>query len=264
MHPIERLRYVARASHVPAKYLVRDTAMALSDFVGDDAVLLISCKRILDRQPSAAPLVWLVAHALGAPNPSSALWDAAEEIEGDKSAAALAYELPDDATIATIGWSDWLADVLRVRGDVGVVVIDLDGEAEYELETSADPDQHWLCVDPSGAGQALSEATHVVLGLDALGPEQSIARQGALMLAATAKHREMPVWGVAPTGFALPDRMYSGLARRWHESEATTIWERPVEEIETTLFDRIATHKGVVAAADALRMSGCPIVPELF
>ncbi|MEM7092821.1 MAG: hypothetical protein AAF567_07455 [Actinomycetota bacterium] len=264
MHPIERLRYVARASHVPPKYLVRETAMALSDFVGDDAVLLISCKRILDRQPSAAPLVWLVAHALGAPNPVSALWQAAEEIEDDKTHAAVGYELPDDASIAVIGWSDWLEGLLRSRGDLSLVVIDIDGEAEFELEQSVDPDQHWICVDPSGAGQALGEATHVLLGLDALGPELSIARQGALSLAATAKQRGLPVWAVAPTGVALPDRMYGGLARRWHESEHAPIWERAVEEIETRLFDRVATHRGVVGAEDAMRMSGCPIVPELF
>lgn len=238
--------------------------MALADFVGDDAVLLISCKRILDRQPSAAPLVWLVAHALGAPNPSQALWDAAEQIESDKTAAAVAYELPDDSTVAVIGWADWIEDLCRLRGDVGLVVVDIDGEAEYELERNLDDDQHWLCVDPSGAGTALAEASHVLLGLDALGPELSIARQGALTLAATAKHRSLPVWAVSPTGTALPDRMYSGLARRWHESEQAPLWERPVEEIETALFDRVGTHRGVVDATQALRGSGCPIVPELF
>lgn len=263
MHPIERLRYVARASHVPPRYLVRETAMALSDFVGDDAVLLISCKRILDRQPSAAPLVWLVAHALGAPNPSTALWQAAEEVDDDRTHAAVAYELPDDATIATIGWSDWIEPVLRSRGDVGLVVVDVDGEAEYELDR-LDPDQRAFCVDPSGAGQALGEATHVLLGLDALGPQLSIARQGALTLAAAGRHRGLPVWGVAPTGVALPDRMYAGLARRWHESESAPLWERSVEEIETELFDRVGTHRGVMIADDALRQSGCPIVPELF
>lgn len=249
---------------MPAQYLVRETAMALSDFVGDDAVLLISCRRILDRQPSAAPLVWLIAHALAAPNPGPALWQAAEDIENDRTAAAIAYELPDDATVAVIGWSDWLGDVLRSRGDIGVVAIDIDGALEYELEDVLDPDQKALIVDPSGVGQALSEATHVLIGLDGLGQESCVARQGALSMAATARHRGLPVWGIAPTGVALPARMYSGLTRRWHESTQDPVWERPVEEIETALLDTVATHKGLVSVQDALRTSGCPIVPELF
>lgn len=264
MHPIERLRYVARATHVPPQYLVRETAMALSDFVGDDAVLLISCKRILDRQPSAAPLVWLIAHALGSPNPGQALWQAAEQVEEDRTPAAIAYELPDDATVAVIGWGEWLTDVLRSRGDIGVVAVDIDGSAEYEMEDALDADQKGLVIDPSGVGQALAEATHVLLSLDALGSESCVARQGALAMAATARHRGLPVWGVAPTGVALPARMYTGLTRRWHESDQSPLWERPVEEIDTALLDLVATHKGLVSADEALRTSGCPIVPELF
>lgn len=237
--------------------------MALADFVGDDAVLLISCKRILDRQPSAAPLLWLVAHALGAPDPGQALWQAAQDITNDRTHAAVAYELPDNATVAVIGCSDRTEQVLRSRGDLGAVIIDIDGSAEYQFD-HVDPDQSVVWVDPSGAGQALAEATHVLIELDALGPEQSIARQGALALAATAKHRDLVVWAVAPTGVALPDKMYGGLARRWHQSESAPIWERPVEEIETGLFDRVATTKGLLSSADALGQSGCPIVPELF
>lgn len=255
---------MARSTHVPAQYLVRETAMALSDFVGNDAVLLISCKRILDRQPSAAPLVWLIAHALGAPNPSQALWQATEEIEDDRTAAAIAYELPDSATIAVIGWSEWVADVLRSRGDVGVIVIDLDGSGEFEMEQVLDDGQLGVCVDPSGAGQVLGEATHLLLTLDALGPTSAVARQGALSAAAVARHLDTAVWGVAPTGVVLPGRMYDGLTRRWHETSSEPVWERPVEEFETALLDMVATTRGLVTTADALKRGGCPIVPELF
>ena len=237
--------------------------MALTDFVGDDAVLLISCKRILDRQPSAAPLVWLVAHALGAPNPAQALWQAAEEIEADRTIAAVAYELPDDARVAVLGWPDWIEDLVRLRGDVGLVIVDVEGSAGYEVDR-LDPETDVLVVDPIGAGQGLSEASHVLVDLDALGPERSIARRGAMALAATGRHVGLPVWGVAPTGAALPGRMYDGLSRRWHERSEEPIWERAVEELDTSLLDRIGTHRGVVDADEALRSSGCPIVPELF
>lgn len=264
VHPMERLRYVARQSHVPAEYLVRDAAMGLSDFVGEPGSLLIACKQILARQPASAPLVWLIAHALGAPDAANALWTAVEEIENDRTSVSLVRELPDDASVATIGIAPWLHNLCLARGDLKVVVVDLDGSADYELESMVDPGQVAIAVDPSGAGQALAEVDHVVLGLDALGPSTAIGRQGALALAATARHLGLAVWGVAATGTALPGRMFDGLTRRWHEAEDAPLWERPVEEFAVDLFDQVVTSAGVVTAERALAASGCPMVPELY
>ena len=51
MHPIERLRYVARASGVPQAILVRETAGALLSFSSEPHELVTACRRMISRQP---------------------------------------------------------------------------------------------------------------------------------------------------------------------------------------------------------------------
>ena len=218
MHPIERLRYVARATHVPADVLARETAMALADFVGDDAGLLIACRRILDRQPASGALVWLAAHVLGAPNQRKALWDAVELLEEDSTQPALAYSLPDDAVVAAVGWADALSTLARKRGDLGFVIIDTDGNAEYHIDRFIDDGQNIVTVDAEATRPGrCSERAHLLVSFDALGPEHGLAPIGSFPAAAVARHLGVPVWGIASIGVALNDRMYGGLTRRWNE-----------------------------------------------
>ena len=50
VHPIERLRYVARAGGVDHDVLVRETAAALGALGFDPAGLVTACRRIIDRR----------------------------------------------------------------------------------------------------------------------------------------------------------------------------------------------------------------------
>lgn len=269
VHPIERLRYVARATHVPADVLARETAMALADFVGDDAGLLIACKRILDRQPTSAPLVWLIAHALGAPNQRTALWQAVEDLERDQTNAALAYSLPDDSMVAVIGWSDAISQLARKRGDVGFVVVDTDGNADYQIDRLLDHfDDDWgqrvTTVDAEGTAQALIEASHLLVPFDALGPSHGLAPLGSFAASAVAQHLELPVWGIASLGVALGERMYDGLIRRWHDSTNEPLTMRTVEEVPVALVNQVVSPGGLTDPDQAIRSGGCPIVAELY
>ena len=73
MHPIERLRYVARASGADQAVLVEETAHALRAFLDDPNGLVTACRRIVDRHPTSAPLWWLCARVLTAPDPGRAM-----------------------------------------------------------------------------------------------------------------------------------------------------------------------------------------------
>ena len=57
MHPIERLRYVARASGADQAMLVRETAGALAAFADDPAGLVTACRRIVVPPPGVGPAV---------------------------------------------------------------------------------------------------------------------------------------------------------------------------------------------------------------
>jgi len=249
---------------VPADVLARETAMALADFVGDDAGLLIACRRILDRQPTSAPLVWLSAHVLGAPNQRKALWEAVDALEADQTQPALAFTLPDDAVLATVGWNDALASLARRRGDLGFLVVDTDGNAEYQLDRIMDSGQSVTIVDPEGTAQALFNATHVLVTFDALGPETGLAPIGSFAAAAVAQHLEIAVWGVAALGVPLGERMYQGLTSRWNTTADDQRFLRPLEEVPTALVDQVVTTGGLVSCAQAINQASCPIVPELY
>src|SRR5207302_8864404 len=99
MHPIERLRYVARSSGASQEVLVRETAGALAALGFDPPGLVTACRRILDRHPMSAPLWWLSARVLTANDPMGEAWLAADEITADRTGEQLAWELPDEATV---------------------------------------------------------------------------------------------------------------------------------------------------------------------
>jgi len=238
--------------------------MALVAFADDEAGLLIACRRILDRQPAIGPLVWLAAHALGAPNPRSALWEAVDALESDATDAALAYSIPDDAVVATVGWVDSLSSLARRRGDLRFVVVDPDGSAEYQAERLADSGTDVMIIDPEATAQGLFDVTHLIVHLDALGADHGIAPLGSFAAAAVARHLDVAVWGVASLGVSLTDRMYAGLVRRWNEQAGEPRHLRPIEEVPTVLLDQVVTTAGLVTADQAVRSSGCPIVPELY
>src|SRR3954447_9571079 len=123
MHPIERLRYVARSSGAPQEVLVRETAGALAALGFDAAGLVTACRRILDRHPVSGPLWWLCARVLTSNDPNNEAWNAADEINADDTAGVLAYQLPDDATVCVLGWPDVIGEALPRRGGGGGVVV---------------------------------------------------------------------------------------------------------------------------------------------
>ncbi|MGH9208547.1 MAG: hypothetical protein ACRD1G_18670, partial [Acidimicrobiales bacterium] len=64
MHPIERLRYVARADGAGPSALVRAAAGALAGFSGEPVALVTACRRLVDRHPAVGPMWWLAARVM--------------------------------------------------------------------------------------------------------------------------------------------------------------------------------------------------------
>ena len=69
MHPIERLRYVARAGSVDQDVLVHETAGALAGLDFDPQGLVIACRRLVERHPASGPIWWLASKVLCAADP---------------------------------------------------------------------------------------------------------------------------------------------------------------------------------------------------
>ena len=95
MHPIERLRYVARASGVEQAQLVRETADSLTTFRHDPAGMVMACRRMLARHPTSGPLWWLTSRVCTAVDPVAEAHRSADLFDADRTARELALALPE-------------------------------------------------------------------------------------------------------------------------------------------------------------------------
>ena len=261
MHPIERLRYVARASGAPQSVLVQETATALASFGSDPQALVTACRRIVWRQPSSGPLVWFCARVLTAGDASAEIWEAAGVIHADRTAAELAAALPPDATVTVLGWPDEIGEALPRRGDVEVLAVDTRGEASGLVSQLWRAGVEATDVPQSGLGAAVAASTVVLLESPAIGPGEFLAVSGSHAAAAVAHHAGVPVWLVGGVGRLLPARMWEGLRSRVEPDDP---WDSDDEVVPLDLVDRVVGPGGPEPLADALRRTDCPVAPELF
>lgn len=226
---MERLRYVARAGDVPVAPLVREAAAALVTMAEDPMGLLTSCRRLVDRRPGCAPLVWLAARMLTGADPRSEAADAVAEIEADPTGSELDHGLDHGLTVLALDDSDIAGPVLRARSDLRIV--------------------------------AAGDADLVVLESDCVGPSAALVPPGAVEAAVRARASAVPVWLVAGVGRVLPENMWSLVMARLGR-------DRPNGGYEVLDLDRLVTQVVTpvgLRTPDRIRgRSDCPSAPELF
>jgi hypothetical protein len=263
VHPIERLRYVARASGADQVHLVRETAQSLSAFHRDPPALVAACRRIVDRHPTSGALWWLCATVLTAPDGREAAWDAVAAIEGDPTVGELGFVLPEDSTACVVGWPELVGDALPRRGDVEVLAIDSLGEGSGLVRRLMHAGIDAVDVPTSGLGAAVMHSDVLLLEAVAAGPEGFVAVSGSLAAATVARYAEVPVWVAVGVGRLLPARMWEAMASRFGTRGADP-WDLDEEILPFALVDHVAGPNGLESAADAVARTDCPVAPELF
>jgi hypothetical protein len=264
VHPIERLRHVARASGVDPAALVRETAAALAAVAGDDPVGLVpACRRLVDRHPTTGPMWWLAARVLTAADPEAEAWTAVEDMATDPTAERVARELPDDATVTLVGWPAHAAAAVRRRGDVEALVVDAGGEGASLARRLERSGVDAVDVPDTGLGAAVAVSDLVLVEALAAGPAGAVATAGSHAAAAVARHAEVPVWLVAGVGTVLPVPLWEALIARLEEGEDEP-WERVEEVVTADLLDVVIGPSGAGPAASGLARADCPAPPELL
>jgi hypothetical protein len=262
VHPIERLRYVARAGVAEQAELVPEAGSALGGLGDDPGALVMSCRRLLERHPTVGSLWVLCARMLGGSDPRGEAWRVTEELDEDRTPGHVARLLPDDATVVVVGWPEVAAAGLRRRGDVTVRVVEGQGDGPYLVRKLADADVAALRVPDAGVATAVTDgADLVLLEANALGPEAFVAATGSLAAAVVARHAGVPVWLVAGADRALPARLWDGLLARWGDGEA---WDRPEEIVPLSLVDRVIGPAGGAETDVAAGRADCAAAPELL
>lgn len=253
---------VARATGEDPSLVAQEAAAVLAACAGDPPGLVTACRRLVDHQPTSGPVWWLAARVLGAADPQTEAWRSAQELRDDGTPQAVAAHLPDDVVATVVGWPDQLADALRRRGDVRVLVVDAGGSggalASHLRRTGSDA----VAVSEPGVGAAAASSGLVLLEAAALGPEGLVAVAGSRAAAAVARHAGVPVWVVAGVGRVLPGPLWTALVERL--ASAGDPWEGEEEVVPIDLVDQVVGPEGLMPAAERVsRSAGCPAVPEL-
>jgi hypothetical protein len=261
VHPVERLRHIARATGAPQGLVATEAAWALAAFAHDPQGLVTACRRMVSRQPGNAALVWLCARALTAGDPASELRRAVADLEGDRTPKELEHAIPSDATVAVVGWPETIGEVLPRRGDVEVLVVDVRAEGSGLVRRLAGADVDAVDVPASGLAAAVAAADLVLLEAEAVAPAELLAAAGSHAAAAVAHTSAVPVWVVAGVGRLLPGRMWEPLRSRVVSAEP---WDDDDEVVPLRLIDSIVGPSGPEPVDAALRRTDCPVAPELF
>jgi hypothetical protein len=265
VHPIEHLRYVARAQGADPTALVEETAHALGSLRFDPSGLLVACRRIVERHPFTGPLWWLCANVSTSAEPFDAVWELADEIRSDPTGAELAAALPDDAMVVTIGDPDVIGAGLIRRGDVRVVALDADHRATSFVRRLERYDVDVEPVDAGFAGLACRRAEVVLVEAWAADSGRVVAAAGASTIAAAASAWGTPVWLVTGVGRRLPAGFVDAMVAKVDAlAEDADPWDLDVEILPTSMFTSVVGPHGLVPMGPPAIVPECPMAPELL
>jgi hypothetical protein len=255
MHPIEHLRYIARARGADPRDLVRETAYALGALGCGPAELMVACRRILDRHKDCAPLWWLCSQVLCDPDLIANSWsfaEIAEQVEDDTTDQMLAEALAPSAKVLTLAGGPTVAAGLGRRGDLEVLVVDSRHQGSAMIQYFERRDVPCEPVQPEAMAAALAEVDLVVLEADAISPQRAITRIGGQALVTLAHAAAVPVWMVAPTGVGLADLVLSAIDAELSEMSGAR-WGLDHELVDLTGITKVLAG-GQIA----------PFAPELL
>jgi hypothetical protein len=262
MHPIERLRMVARAAGEGPALVAQEAAGALVAFGDDPAGLVTACRRLVDRQPTSGPIWWLAARVLCSTEPTQEAWRAVEELQDDGTPGQLAAALPDAAVVTVVGLGEHTGDALVRRGDLEVLLVDNDTVEPHLIRRLQRTDTMLDAIPSSGTGAAVAASDIVVFEASAIGPGGLVVPAGSRAAAAVAHHAGLPVWAVSGVGRVLPGRLWDALAARLDEDDEP--WLAAEELVPPDLVDSVVGPDGVRPTAQAIGAPTCPVAPELL
>lgn len=252
---------MARASGVPQSVLARETAGALMSFSYEHHGLVTACRRMIARQPSSGPLLWLASRVLTSGDPVTELRDSLDALDQDCTARELRYALESDIKVAVLGWPEAASEALPARGDLEVLVIDVLGEGTGFVQQLWHRDLDAADVPLGGLGAAVAESDLLLLESSAIGPSACLAVAGSRAAAAVAHHVGIPVWLVGGVGRLLPGPLWASLEHRLGIDDA---WDEDEEIMPLDLVTHVVGPDGVRTVAEALQEADCPVAAELL
>ncbi len=242
--------------------LVQEAASALSVFDRDPGAMLTACRRLLTRQPAVGPLWWMSSRLVTCASPRQEARAIISELHDDRAGRELANGLADGCTVAIAGWPDMTVGALPRRGDVRVLVVDVEGQGHSVVRRLERQDMDVEDVDAAKLAGIVEDSDVVVVEAAAAGSAAALVDVGSVGLAATAKALHKPVWLVVGVGRLLLEQYWQEIAQRIDEPDLPAFLA-PHEVLSYGLVDRVFTTSGSVSI-DALDVADMPYAPELL
>ena len=243
MHPIEHLRYVARATGADPVSLVNETAQALRGLRSEPAGLVLAARRIVERHPTCAPLWWLCASVLAASDPFEKVRELSAQIDADETTNHLVDALPADGTVCVVGWNPTALEAIARRGDCRAIIVDSfgTGDAAVNALERLDIDVQGVTLEHAAIGVQMSD----VVIIDALGcgGTEVLCVGGSHAVAALAYCNNLPAWTVTRLGTRLPVELWTAMKLANRDADAP--WRSDVDVIPRQLLGRIIGPRGI-------------------
>jgi hypothetical protein len=260
MHPIERLRWIARAHGESPSSLATEAAWTLAELAADEpAAVLTACRRLLDSHVTAGPLWHVAARVLVDPDPGRAARDVVEELCSDPTAEHLAQALETAChageTVVVAPPAETVRQAVRLCGTplaVRVVSRDLSREESGGFGGGG---RHTIRWRASESAEAVDGASLVLVEALAAGRVGLLVARGAEVLVRAAGEARVTLWAVAGAGRMLNDELLAEMQRRAGND---------VRLVSPALVDAVAGVNGLEDAATALAGASCPLAPELL
>jgi len=219
VHPIERLRWIARDRDEAPTTLAAEAAWTISDLVLEDPpAVVIACRRLVEFHPTVGPLWWVAATVLVAANPEQAARSAVDELLSDPTAEMLAAALGEpgasDGTIVIGCPAETVFDALSRRPSSVVRVAGSSPGLRAEVRKLAAVVSKSSGWDFDDADQAVDGATVVIVEARAASSRGVLISSAVAPLVRAAGDASVPLWAVAGVGRVLHDQLLGEVLRR--------------------------------------------------
>lgn len=177
MHPIERVRALARASWLDPKTVAVEAADAIGDAYRwmDEAAAVSVARRLLAWHPYCGPLWWVCGEILPSVDPARSARHVVECLLADSTGLALDVALTEGACPYLVGRCGAMDRICGAHA------------------------------------RSLDEATHLLVGAMVLGPGGLVSHSPAGELVASAADAGKPVWAVVEAGSTVDARLWARL-----------------------------------------------------
>lgn len=255
MHPIERLRWIARSEDEADSTVAAEAAWALGELaLEEEAAVLTASRRLVLRQPASGPLWWACAtilEALGGEDVLQAAQRVAFDLAGDSVSArltrALRQQLAAGDLLGVAPPAETAARALADEQRFAICLLAPYRELRYEMARFGTADVTGYEVEE--ADEVLEEASLLLVEPRFASPRHLFVSAGAARAVGAAQRAKVACWAVLGPGRVLSEPL---------AATASQLARGEGELLPPSSFEAAIDAQGLGEAAEVLGRGSCP------